>query len=268
MIDLHERLSEYSYGFGITREVQSLLEGIGLKPSPFLPNLLHEKELGFDVGFSDLGSVVVLQFKLGHQLKRFHRANPLQTIPELDRPFWRFSIDTLGHQFQRLREFEDENADTFYVAPRFADWGSYDRLFQAGQVLEASLLMKPSDIETAVATQGGSAGPHRIVYDRIRRYVCSEPTELPEYRPNDLASKIRYRIQHSDMTLEKSIERIFSRERSSRRTSRLSMRRREQIVSRFKDPRAGMAVAVGTEAWTQGAQTFFVSLDEEVSSSD
>jgi len=268
MIDLHERLSEYSYGFGVTREVQSLLEGIGLKPTPFLPNLLHEKELGFDVGFSDLGSVVVLQFKLGHQLKRFHRAHSAQTIPQLDRPFWRFSIDTLGHQFQRLREFEDENADTFYVAPRFADWGSYDRVFQAGQVLEASLLLRPSDIESAVATQGGSAGPHRIVYDRTRRYVCSEPTELPEYRPNDLASKIRYRIQHSDMTLENSIERIFDREPSSRRISRLSLRRRDQILSRFKDHRTGMAAAVGAEAWTQGAQVLFVSLNEEASVAD
>lgn len=127
MINLHERLSEYSYGFGITREVQSLLEGVGLAPTPFLPNLLHEAELGFDVGFKDRGCMVVLQFKLGYQLRRFHRANPTQAIPALDRPFWRYTIDTEGHQFQRLREFESESADTFYVAPRFADWTAYDQ---------------------------------------------------------------------------------------------------------------------------------------------
>ena len=46
MINLHERLSEFSYGFGVTREVQSLLEGIGLRPTPFMPNLLHEEQLG------------------------------------------------------------------------------------------------------------------------------------------------------------------------------------------------------------------------------
>lgn len=60
MINLHERLSEFSYGFGVTREVQSQLEGIGLRPTPFMPNLLNEEELGFDVGFKDRGRVVVL----------------------------------------------------------------------------------------------------------------------------------------------------------------------------------------------------------------
>lgn len=39
MINLHERLSEFSSGFGVTREVQSLLEGIGLRPTPVMPNL-------------------------------------------------------------------------------------------------------------------------------------------------------------------------------------------------------------------------------------
>ena len=97
-------------------------------------------------------------------------------------------------------------------------------------------------------------------YDRTRRYVCSEPTELPEYRPNDLASKIRYRTQYSDMTLEKSIERIFDREPSSRRISRLSLRRRDQILSRFEDHRMGMAAAVGAEAWTQNGGKISMSL--------
>jgi len=106
MINLHERLSEFSYGFGVTREVQTLLEGIGLQPTPFMPNLLHEEELGFDVGFQDRGRVVVLQFKLGDELRRFHRAKPSQSIPALEHPFWRFAIDTSGHQFQRLTEFE------------------------------------------------------------------------------------------------------------------------------------------------------------------
>ena len=83
MINLHERLSEYSYGYGVTRETQGLLESVGLRPTPFLPNLLHEADLGFDVGFKDQGKVVVLQFKLGHELKRFHRSQPAQPIPLL-----------------------------------------------------------------------------------------------------------------------------------------------------------------------------------------
>ncbi|MDX1742960.1 MAG: hypothetical protein R3186_05120, partial [Ruegeria sp.] len=46
---------------------------------------------------------------------------------------------------------------------------------------------------------------------------------------------------------------------------RISLRRRDQILSRFEDHRMGMAAAVGAEAWTQGAQVLFVSLNEEAS---
>ena len=50
-IDLHQRLSEFSYGYGVTREAERLLRSVGLRPTPFLPNLLHEAKLGFDVAF-------------------------------------------------------------------------------------------------------------------------------------------------------------------------------------------------------------------------
>jgi hypothetical protein len=65
MFDLHERLSEFSFGYGATRETEKLLESVGLKIAPFLPNLIHEAELGFDVGFDRRGKVLLLQFKLG-----------------------------------------------------------------------------------------------------------------------------------------------------------------------------------------------------------
>lgn len=127
MIDLRERLSEFSFGYGVTREVEGLLASVGLRPSPFLPSLLHEGVLGFDVKFEDPGRVVVLQFKLGEELRRFHRAEPLQSIPLLERPFWRYRIGTTGHQFQLLVDFEDRHSDAYYVAPRFSTWQAYER---------------------------------------------------------------------------------------------------------------------------------------------
>jgi hypothetical protein len=102
MINLHERLSEFSYGYGVTREVETLLVSVGLYATPFLPSLLHEASLGFDVSFNSPGTVVLLQFKLGSELKRYHRSPPSQSIPPLERPFWRFNVDTSEHQFQRL----------------------------------------------------------------------------------------------------------------------------------------------------------------------
>lgn len=68
-------MSEFSYGFGVTRETLALLNSVGLSPTPFLPNLLHE-EIDFDVGFKDKGRVVILQFKLGPLLQRFKPASP------------------------------------------------------------------------------------------------------------------------------------------------------------------------------------------------
>ncbi|MGZ7246528.1 hypothetical protein ACXWO4_10755, partial [Streptococcus pyogenes] len=81
---------------------------------------------------------------------------PSQSIPVLERPFWRFVVDTSGHQFQRLTEFEATDADTFYVAPQFSDWKVYESAFQDGKVLEKSLLLKPSEISRGVLAQGGS----------------------------------------------------------------------------------------------------------------
>ncbi|WP_147294626.1 hypothetical protein [Ensifer sp. M14] len=74
-------------GEGLRVGALSLLEGIGLTPTPFLPNLLHEEELGFDVGFQDRGRVVVLQFQLGHELRRFHCKTPSAVVSQgADKP--------------------------------------------------------------------------------------------------------------------------------------------------------------------------------------
>ncbi|QIO54586.1 hypothetical protein HA461_25685 (plasmid) [Rhizobium leguminosarum bv. trifolii] len=259
MIDLHERLSEYSYGFGATREALSLLESVGLTPTPFLPNLLHEEELGFDVGLKDRGRVVVLQFKLGHELRRFHRKTPSQAIPPLDHPFWRFNIDTAAHQFQRLKEFEDSGADTYYVAPKYSTWQAFDGAFQAGKILERSLLQKPSEIAAAISTQGGNAGQHRVVYDNIAQFVCSEPTRLPTRRAKELGDEIATSVRESPVSLEANLKQLFERQRPSAGPGPFSAARRDQIVGRFKDPLQGIAVAVGLEAWSQGGQVIFVT---------
>ncbi len=222
MIDLHERLSEFSYGYGVTREVQALLESVGLHATPFLPSLLHEAELGFDVAFSGPGTVVVLQFKLGVELSRFRRSPPAQAIPLLERPFWRFPVDVNAPQFQRLVEFENAGAEVYYVAPRFSSWAAYDRAFQDQVVLEKSLLVTPAEIARGAQAQGGPTSVHRIVYDRSRRYVCSDPTPIEEHKPRDLVEKIGIRARDPDITLESQIGHLFERPRGDRAAARMS----------------------------------------------
>jgi hypothetical protein len=264
MINLHERLSEFSYGYGVTREVEKLLASVGLRSTPFLPSLVHEEALGFDVGFKDRGRVVVLQFKLGEELRRFHRSDPSQSIPFLSRPFWRFQVDTGAHQFQRLMEFEDADADVYYIAPRLSHWATYDLAFQNGEILENSLLLKPSEILRAIRAQSGTVGVHRIVYDRTRRYVCSDPVELHEQTPTEAAREIADRVRRPHISLEGQISRLFERPRPETGPGAHATERQRRLFARARRPVDAMAAIVGLEAWSQGAQVFFVTERTEV----
>lgn len=69
-VELHERLSEFSYGYGVTRETEKYLRSVELRTTPFLPNLIHEASIGCDVAFQKPGAPLFLQFKLGQQLAR------------------------------------------------------------------------------------------------------------------------------------------------------------------------------------------------------
>ena len=258
MINLHERLSEFSYGYGVTREVERRLAALGLRATPFLPSLLHEAKLGFDVAFSGPGQVVTLQFKLGQELSRFRRLDPTESIRALAKPFWRYYVDTTGHQFLRLEEFEALGADVFYVAPRFSHWSAYDAAFHANQVLQRSLLLRPSEIQRG---SGGTSGDHRIVYDRIRRYVCSEPRAVDEVAPDEMVEKIGVRARSPQEPLISRLERLASSERA-RDIPQLSRNRQQDIRMRARTASDGLAAIIGLEAWLQGAQVLFVTPSE------
>lgn len=268
IINLSERLSEFSYGYGVTREIELLLRSVGCEATPFLPSLIHEEELGFDVGFSKPGRVVLAQFKLGQELKRFRPAAHETGIPILDHPFWQFRIDVGGHQFLRLIEFENEGAEVFYVAPRFSTWQDYDAAFHKGDVLEGSLLTKPSEIQQELGGAAVAIGTHRIAYDRSRRYVCSEPRTIPEYRPQQVAMRVREQLGGQSETLGGQIKRLYARERPRRGPRSLRPERAEAILARAKTPVDGMAAIVALEAWTHGAQAIFVTLADPENATD
>ena len=255
MINLHERLSEFFYGYGVTREMERRLAAAGVKATPFLPSLLHEASLGFDVAFSGPGQVVMLQFKLGQQLSRFRRLTPAESIPMLQKPFWRYYVDVDEHQFLRLEEFERSGADVFYVAPRFSSWSAYERAFHASEILQRSLLLWPSQIRLGAS---GAPGEHRIVYDKVSRYVCSEPQVIDEVRAQDAVEKVAARARESELPLAVQLERLVTRERA-RNVPRLSRPRQRDLRSRARTLVDAMAAEIGFEAWLQGAQVLFVT---------
>ena len=196
MISLREKLSEFSYGYGVTREAEDHFASVDLRAVPFFPSLLDEGKLGFDVAFrfDRPGYFLVLQFKLGEERQRFRRTFRGQRVPApLDRPYWQFRVDLEGAQFRHLKRAEDSGADVFFVAPRFSDWLDYREAYFAKNVLNRSLLARPSEIHREA--RGAPAHRHRVIYDKTHLHVCSDPVELEPVQwvevVEQIASKVR-----------------------------------------------------------------------------
>lgn len=287
MIHLHERLSEFSYGYGITREAESLLGSIGLRGAPFLPSLAHEGSIGYDVKLGGPGKAIILQFKLGQQLQRFHRRSPLYLKPPIQRPFWRFEINTWqpAGQYQLLLNAEQSTPEVYYVAPRFHDWNVYAAAYDAQQLLTKSLLIKPSEIMAKLTIQKAAPGRHLVVYDHQTSYVCSQPIQLSELRPDDLASdwakeptkdaarslseQIGMLLEGLDRTDAMASEALlapksergdydeadFITERETARIRRAGRSSRIKLLrERGQSREQAEAIAVGFELWARGAQ--------------
>lgn len=278
-IQLQERLSEFSYGYGVTREFERSLVAQGLRAVPFLPSLLHEAKLGFDVGFDRVGTPLLLQFKLGHAMRRFSPG----PRPTLNQPFWRFKIDTAepDGQFELLLKAERDGADVFYVAPKFHDWEIYLQAFENGRITRQSVIVKPSSIRHVLDNNVVPDGHHKIVYDHSRTYLCSDPIPLEHVNPFNVAQTVRNDISHRKETLGQSLEKIYGGFDSrfevrtaafklSDRTGfdipsdaneqpKLRAARVERLLNRGRTREEAIALAVAAEAWSVGAQTIFVT---------
>jgi hypothetical protein len=291
MIDLHERLSEYSYGYGITRETEKLLKNNGIRAVPFLPNLIQEKDLGFDVGFNRPGVALLFQFKLGHSLKVFRRTDLSVPPPILDRPYWRFNVDTAepDGQFETLLKAEQDGAETYYIAPRFSDWAHYAELFDQETILDSSLLIRPSEIRTALVNKGDPDGPHRIVYDRYGVHVCSKHVQIEEVNGDTMISKVASAVRERKEAVGVVLNDIFKgfdnrmsvRRQKDTKIEDLAMtgsemgyrstgyltqnqraRRFEKLLSRAQSRDQAVAATVGLELWALGIQ-LIVAVDPQ-----
>ena len=262
MVDLRERLSEFSYGYGVTREAQKFLELEGMKATPFLPNLIHENQLGFDVSFNDAGRLFALQFKLGEELTRFHRGKHQTTAPDLDRPFWRFNVDVNSDQFVRLYDLELSGAETFYAAPRFRSWTEYEWAFRNERVLKKSMLIRPSEIHHAIASAGSTSSRHRVVYDTNSKYVCSEPVKVHDSSAYEqLQSRLESNFASSRLPLWHLVRSAYARsaERGILTVPEVEL---PSLNDRYpKDTNERFAIDLGYDAWAHGIQMIFATFN-------
>lgn len=282
-VELHERLSEFSYGYGVTREVERRLRRQGLRATPFLPSLLHEASLGFDVAFDRPGTPLLLQFKLGQAMRRFVPG----PRPTLQQSFWRYRIDTAEPegQFELLLKAEQDGADVFYLAPKFHDWEIYLEAFERKRILRTSLIVSPSEIRRTLDAHSVPDGDHKVVYDERRAYLCSEPVEITAVDASDLAGKVRTHVESRGFPIAEVLEEVFegfedrsavrrprtteSRDDPDRpiygipsdegRQPRLRRDRLDRILASGRNREEAIALAVGAEAWSSGAQLIFVT---------
>jgi hypothetical protein len=235
-----------------------------------------------------------MQFKLGEELQRFRRQAHTMTVPILDRPFWRFNVDTSASdgQYDLLLKAEQADQEVYYVAPRFASWRDYATAFQNEEVLERSLILPPSEIDTRLAEHGVPDGQHRIVYDTHRLYVCSDPIEAYEVELHGLAEKLHRHLKERAEPMDAALKRVFEsfdrrreirepdaesvdradqrfrtvHELSAARPSpqQLAVDRRQRLDEfrgRAKTEGDAMFAAVGIETWASGTQLFAVTSD-------
>lgn len=273
MFDLHERLSEFSYGYGVTREFETALKAKGIRAVPFLPSLLQEKKVGFDVAWKKPGAPLMVQFKLGQQLQRFRRRAAGGIPQPLDRPFWRFNVDTnsIGGQFLTLLDAELKGAEVYYAAPRFSTWSDYVTAFQDKEILKRSLLIEPSVINTGAQRIRHPSGIHCVVYDETNRYVCSDPVRIESKTLEEVVSHLTGRLAAGE-SLQSIVRRLFHAEIGSempqRRVAQEVRARRsirseflERIRARAASEDDAIAITIAAEAWAKGTLTIFASKD-------
>lgn len=239
--------------------------------------------MGFDVAFGRLGTPLIVQFKLGQAVRRFVPA----PRPSLQRPFWRYHIDTAepDGQFELLLKAEQDGADVFYFAPKFHDWEIYLEAFEHRRVIRSSLFVTPGDIRRILDAHSVPDGEHKVVCDEGRAYLCSEPLELASVRPADLVRKIHSRIESGGTSLGEVLEEVFEgfdnratirRPRAAKRRDDperevyaipsdegrrplLRRQRLERLLNSGRDREEAIALAVGPEVWSSGAQLIIVT---------
>tara|TARA_A100000171_G_C2112266_1_gene135706 strand:+ start:476 stop:1357 length:882 start_codon:yes stop_codon:yes gene_type:complete len=285
LLNISHKLSEFSYGYGVTRECEELLVSLGFSVTPFLPSLIHEAEIGCDVHFDKPGFPLLIQFKLGHELKRFRRSSPSMQKPTLNSPFWRFEVDTAepNGQYDRLLKAEKSGAEVYYIAPKFSNWNDYSFAYKNKRILHESLIMCPSEIENLLQISGQGDGIHKVVYDQNNIAVCSDPTEAQGLTVDAMTSAWRYKLYESknaslakiiNATLkgfdeyrqikiyddlyqtgnDELIYRIVFREYRD-----AQKRLREDLYSRSKTEDDAEFAALGMEAWELGCQLVAVT---------
>lgn len=166
----------------------------------------------------------------------------------------------------------------------FHDWEVYLGHYEQKKILRRSLIVTPKAIRSVLDNNSIPDGEHKIVYDDQRAYLCSSPLQLPTVREADVAEKVRFDLEHREKSLGEALEEVLAGFEGRAEIRRAAERRRQDSdraayrspsdqsagtalrrsrLARFQarghSRTEAVALVVGAEAWSMGAQVIFVT---------
>jgi hypothetical protein len=174
-------ISEFSYGFALTRELINIADP-PLQAAPVFPSLIAEgsKGGGYDVHLDMPGFPLFIQFKRSEYMKtwRAREAKPPYNFPT---PYYRMKITERWRsaQHEMLLELDSGQNLVFYAAPRFYEVEEFNKAYQAGTVSSQSCYVSPSKIGKLDEeshhnlVQGVHRAPGSLWRTKRPFYICS-----------------------------------------------------------------------------------------------
>ena len=150
---MQPRISEFSYGFALTRElIDKRWKGLQPTTAPYLPSLRAEGQQGggFDVRLKGIKLVVFLQFKVSHLMTRATAKGVSERAITV--PYYRFDIyaPRSSDQHKLLLALEKKsskvNKIVRYAAPAFFFEDEFDHAYTTGTVSDHTVFVKPSKV--------------------------------------------------------------------------------------------------------------------------
>ena len=178
---MRPRISEFSYGFALTRElIDKRWKGLQPTSAPYLPSLWAEGQQGggFDVRLKGIKLVVFLQFKVSHLMTRA-TAKGVST-GAITVPYYRFDIhaprSSDQHKLLLMLEKKSSKVNKIvqYAAPAFFFESGFDHAYTTGTISNRTVFVKPSQVSLP------DDGPHSVGFNSPQSVpiVLSEPRRI------------------------------------------------------------------------------------------
>lgn len=214
--EINWAFSEFTYGFGVIHEIINTFSDNGLKCVPYQPNLRVENEVGYDVALDKPGKPILIQFKLGQKMRRYRPLSggaPASQFP-INGEYYRFKIPLngdAGTQYRLLLEHENspDKFEVYYMAPIFSDWDDFSTNLDSKTIYKNSLIIKPSEIASAITAQALTGNVHQVAYNAENQYVCSEPTKIEKYDIVKIAEESNSGLKSSENSLLQNYRNSF-----------------------------------------------------------